>query len=492
LTRLATVELQLIMQHCDVATLCTLARCNHITFQAARSNFAWPHGVAHFPRRASIVGLARRRLARASSLLRERELHIGWREDLRRDGRSLQQYSPLAHQERREQEARERAAMEKLLYSRSVIRVLDFSDQDRLAFLFGSHNVLAPILFEARALLLAQGGGGGELPLPPDSPARGLRHLTALHAGPSLCLDETLLQVLARLCPLLRTLTLDMDQFGGGSDGSGLQALAPLALMPHLTDLRLQARMTDGATHTGKLVAVSANACTHLQRLRLSGLPPHIYLRLLSSPNLRSLLHLHVGPSFVATGRFSSNCSWSRVDCVDWEVCCANLSNLRSLTLHKLYEVGAIIMPLWQRFPATTAAAAAAAAAEGAEPFTTVTPLPLYCPSLQRIVVHAGDTVSAIERLYTACLPSPDALRPLLSQRPSLHVSVCILPLRVALTVPTFGDRSLRGYKQPVGRDKKEAAWERLHTRATELVQDGPVDAQGTPRIELRVCEPIL
>jgi hypothetical protein len=65
------------------------------------------------------------------------------------------------------------------------------------------------------------------------------------------------------------------------------------------------------------------------------------------------------------------------------------------------------------------------------------------------------------------------------------------MPLRVALSVPTFGEPCLRGRK-PVGRDKKEAAWERLHTRATELVQDAPVDAQGTPRIELRVCEPVL
>jgi len=39
--RLAQVELQIVMQHCDQATLLALARCSRTTLAAASQPFAW-------------------------------------------------------------------------------------------------------------------------------------------------------------------------------------------------------------------------------------------------------------------------------------------------------------------------------------------------------------------------------------------------------------------------------------------------------------------
>lgn len=41
LSSLATVELQLIMQMCDLRSLLSFARCSHLTLAAASSDFAW-------------------------------------------------------------------------------------------------------------------------------------------------------------------------------------------------------------------------------------------------------------------------------------------------------------------------------------------------------------------------------------------------------------------------------------------------------------------
>lgn len=74
--RLATVELQLIMQHCDKVSLLRLARCNRMTLAAASHPFAW-RSSAPLPMKVDRLSVIAAQIS--TSLLRFADVALAWR-----------------------------------------------------------------------------------------------------------------------------------------------------------------------------------------------------------------------------------------------------------------------------------------------------------------------------------------------------------------------------------------------------------------------------
>jgi len=288
--RMATVELQIVMQHCDLRTLLALARCSRFTFAAASNAVAW-RGLspleldfAHPPAPEAGAWQRLRRWIRppplpplplaqrlSGSLLRFCDIRINWTND------RGSPFSPVTD-----------------------------AELDALAAI-------------PRLCALNSCGRWTACSAEIESLARrpGLRGLGAL-----VCckrqLGESSIGALADHCPRLSTVTT----------AGSIATDPPLHHLPALTDLTVR------VCHSGGLTMASVVRCARLRRLDIrpdsqNGYSPRDVHTSLLSPNLWGLerLSIHGLDALHADGRNQP------AKQLDWAAAFANLPALRSLHL---------------------------------------------------------------------------------------------------------------------------------------------------------------
>jgi hypothetical protein len=292
LSRLAAVELQLVMQCCDLQSLLALSRCSRHSLAAASSDFAWRclSPLCLFPTQLQRDDPA----ARSRSLpLRFCDSHFEWR--------------PL-HPDVQSELGR--------IHSLPRLRSLNSL----------KHAGLSPAVWQR---LLAH-------------PA--LSGLTSLRIGVGMMREDdgSLLPLLAAHCPRLSRLHVYNECLVAQMSQSALDGLWSL---PALSDLLL----------SGDLAAIHARAvsrCSSLRRLQLRsidyGLRP--VLDALQLPQLESLTLDSVrldASRVVGGGRPIAS------DLLDWTVCFAHMHSLTSLSLERCSGVDRVLTALQSHCPAS-------------------------------------------------------------------------------------------------------------------------------------------
>ena len=373
LAGLATVELQLVMQHCDLQSLLFLARCSHSTLEDASDPLAWRGRClgltfVHPPAPGADAGQRRPEISLwqrlrccirpppppppapslllpsltqriSGSLLRHCDVRINWNYD-----RNFRCY-PVSDAE---QDAL--AAIPRL-------RALDSCDR--------------------------QGAGPSQIAALVQRP--GLRGLVSLVCGKRQ-LHEKSIGALAVHSPQLSTVT---------TQGSS-RTDPPLHRLPALTDL------TVGVRHSGGLTMAGVARCGGLRRLSVwpdnsNGFTARDVHAALLSPTLRTLEYLSVRglDALHADGRYQPAAQ------LDWTVPFANLPALRSLHLEDPRGVDELL------------------AAIGAG-----------CAQLHSLSVHCDEVDCPDSAGVTAALPSAAVLAELLDRLPSLRSVSLLLPTR--------------------------------------------------------------
>ena len=374
---LATVELQLVMQFCDLQSLLFLARCSHSALEDASDPLAWRGrclalAFVHPPAPGADAGQRRPEISLwqrlrccirpppppppapslllpsltqriSGSLLRHCDIRINWNYD-----RSFRCY-PVSDAE---QDAL--AAIPRL-------RVLDSCDR--------------------------QGAGPSQIAALVQRP--GLRGLVSLVCGKRQ-LHEKSIGALAVHCPQLSTVS---------TQGSS-RTDPPLHRLPALTDL------TVGVRHSGGLTMAGVARCAGLRRLSVwpdnsNGFTARDVHAALLSPTLRSLEYLavHGLDALHADGR---NQPAARLE---WAAAFAHLPALRSLRLTDPRGIDELL------------------AAIGAG-----------CPQLHSLNIGSDQVDVDDPTGIGAALPSAAALSSLLARLPSLRSVVLFLPTRERCT----------------------------------------------------------
>ena len=406
LDRLATVELQLIMQHCDAQSLLLLARCSRFTLHAASDPFAWralsplswnfvhplgpgadvelrrpeislwqrmrccirPLPLSPPPAPSLLLRMPSLAQRISGSLLRHCDIRIDWNYD-----RSFRCY-PVS-----DAEQDSLAAIPRL-------RALDSCDR--------------------------QGAGPSQIATLVQRP--GLRGLVSLVCGKRQ-LHEKSIGALAVHCPQLSTVS---------TQGSS-RTDPPLHLLPALTDLIVSVR------HSGGLTMAGVARCSGLRRLSVSpdnsnGFTARDVHAALLSPSLRSLEYLSVrGLDALHTdGRDQPAAQ------LDWAAAFANLPALRSLHLSDPRGVVELL------------------AAVGAG-----------CAQLHSLRVHCIEVgLGELTGVRTA-FPSAAVLGSLLARQPSLRSVALLLASR---------ERFARA-PSPIDELTRENIWSRTHEDLTAL-----------------------
>jgi len=287
--RLATIELQLITQHCDLNTLLALARCSRFTLSAASHPFAWRAlSPLSFPTTVADLGAN----LRGSRLLAHCDVALRWVHP-----------TPEWYQ---------------LTVSDAELAAIDS----------------VPRLVELDAC--ARKVQGAEFRRLLSRPA--LAGLTALHTAMRQ-MDDSCIALLPLHQPRLRTLSLQISR----DSVADQHLLAPLALLPALTDLSL-----DGAGMDESAVEI-INRCASLRRLHLSRVQPAVVSAVLAAPararlESLSLRDVRARPSTpvgvaAAADRAAAAASRSATDVHSWKASFENLQSLRSLSLQRCKDL---------------------------------------------------------------------------------------------------------------------------------------------------------
>ena len=345
--RLATVELQLIMQHCDLSTLLALARCSRFTLHAASHSFAWralsplsfPTTVADLG--ANLRGL--RLLAHCDVALRWLPPKEGWRQPKVGDA--------------------ELAAIE------SVPRLVELDARAR--------EVKSA---QMRRLL--------------SHPS--LTGLTTLHCD-ARHMDDACTSQLPLHHARLRTLLLMMSR---GSDADP-RLLAPLPQLPALTDLSLDYGVDQSDVEI-------IGRCASLRRLHLSNVEPAVLFAVLAAPararlESLSLSYVNAGPASASPhfgAAAAAGAAVSAADVQSWKASFENLQSLRALCLRDFEGFGVV-------FAGVAAALASGSALRSLtalradtlqmdnEGGSLIPLLAAHCPQLRRLHIHeSGDRFS--------------------------------------------------------------------------------------------------
>ena len=271
---LATVELQLVMQHCDLNTLLALARCSRFTLSAASHPFAWRAlSPLSFP-----TTVASR--LHGSRLLAHCDVALRWMSATKERGQP------------------------------------DVDDAELAAI--GSVPRLVELDTHAREVKSAQ------MQRLLSHPS--LAGLTALHTGGGQ-LDGTCTALLPLHQPRLRTLSVQIDH---DSDADP-RLLAPLPQLPALTDLSLD------ASGVGDGVVEMIGRCASLRRLHLGSLQNDVLFAVLTAPARAQLESLSLSGVVVrppdGAAAAADGAGSSAADVQSWRASFENLQSLRSLSL---------------------------------------------------------------------------------------------------------------------------------------------------------------
>ena len=285
LQRLAAVELQLVMQHCDLHSILFLARCSRQTLAAASDAFPWKHLPPVSVRSSSATAALTERIC--FSLLRHCSFALRLDHIATTCISSSDEVDPILSGVAR------------------IPRVLSLDATNRGGLLQGQ-----------LAWLLSQPS------------LHGLRELRACTSS----LDGRCALLMVKDLQHLQSLyLLSLDAARSDVDRSGSGLLAMLPLLPALTDLRITGSSwgaSDGLIHAGQ--------CARLKRLALGHLPGSLWQRLLTSRGLRHLSELEL--SHARTLR-----PFHGADRVDWAACFSNLRYLTSLRLDTCFGVDGIL-----------------------------------------------------------------------------------------------------------------------------------------------------
>jgi hypothetical protein len=310
LHRLATIELQLVMQHCDAQSLLALARCSRFTLEAASDSFAW-RALSPLPLPFSFL----------PNPVSEEYGWAGWRW-LCCCCCSRRPHAPPA------------APTLSVLVSGSLLRFCDIGVnwRDGAAHCPGpvTDAELDALAATPRLCALSTVGRLGVSGPRLDSLLRrpGLRGLTAL----SCTAAQLSPAVLAGCCPRLCRLTLwAAGRTEPGAFAGRAHAVPPLGLerLPALTALAFV-----GGAHR------DISLCRGLLRLEFSGVAPRAVLAVLAAPaGLAALRHLTVAG--INASR-ADGCSRPPAP-VDWAAAFQNLLALRSLDLEDVRAPAALL-----------------------------------------------------------------------------------------------------------------------------------------------------
>jgi hypothetical protein len=291
LDRLAAVELQLIMQHCDLQSLLMLARCSHQTLAAASHPFAW--------RALSLFSFSSTQLERAASAalagslpLRFCDVALQWS---MRDADS---------------DCDEAATAFRLIESISRVRTLDLLCLRDIRLDHWRQLLAHPAVHSLTALRTDAGA------LSPDGDH-----------------DGALIPLLVAHCPLLQRLHVHQ-----ADDLLRRQELVALTspLLPHLTDLLLGSLSPfplDGGLNLAW--------CASLRRLHLINATDRVARALLASTALQQLESLTLQcVRILAFGGHDSD------EEEDWSVCFANLRALQSLSVYHCSGIDKLLSAL--------------------------------------------------------------------------------------------------------------------------------------------------
>ena len=301
LQRLATVELQLIMQCCDAQSLLALARCSRFTFAAASNPFAW--------RRALTVevDIARFVMAEPTS-----SLQCLWGSICCAPFCPASQSRPQPAVPLPPVVADPRWSLlrhvDQLVRWTSAPGVRS-ADHHRA----GVARRLLPLLPRVRSLDLSDSRLLGIRWADVEQSLTGLGGLTALDIVGTTVRDDGM-RVLARLLPLLRTLRCHPS-------GDARQCLQPLTELPLLTNLGLVAASLRGPPGDFAVIAERRG----LRHLALRSAPESLCGPVLLAPGLRQLRRLTLAHVFSRPAEARA----------DWTAVCANLLSLRRLTLDR-------------------------------------------------------------------------------------------------------------------------------------------------------------
>ena len=296
--RMATVELQLVMQHCDAQSLLALARCSRFTFAAASNSFAWrcappvrvdiarfaatevPMSTLHcildsmccsacLPQPQPPLPLPSDAADSRWSLLRHVDQSVHWTSA--RGVRSGDRYQAFVAR--------------RLLPLLPRVRSLDLSEAQMLGLQWS----------DVHSCLVALG------------------QLTAIDLAGMLLSDDEM-RALAGNLPRLRTLRCRPS-------GDVRQCLQPLTQLPLLTDLGLMAVTLHGSPDDFAVIA----ECPNLRRLALVNVSEAVCGPLLQAPGLQRLRRLTLALMFCLPDQPRA----------DWTAAFANLQSLRRLTIDR-------------------------------------------------------------------------------------------------------------------------------------------------------------
>ena len=341
--RLATVELQLIMQHCDFKTLLALARCSRFALSAASHPFAWRAlPPLSFP--TTVADLGGR--LRGSRLLAHCDVALRWLPS------TQERWQP-------DVDDAELAAIE------SVPRLVELDVRAREVE--GS---------QMKRLLCHSALAG----------------LTALHSSAHAGrMDADYTSQL--LCQTrLRTLSLRMSH----DPESDPRLLASLPQLPALTDLSLS------ASCVGDDAVDAIGRCASLRRLHLSSVEPADVFAVLTSParawleslSLRNVWARPPSPDGAAAADVGAD-SFT-VDVESWKASVENLQSLRSLSLqycsgHDVIFAGAAAALVTGTALRSLTALRADTLKMDAVGGSLIPQLAAHCPQLRRLHIHDTD-----------------------------------------------------------------------------------------------------
>jgi hypothetical protein len=317
LDRLATVELQLVTQHCDVQSLLALARCSRFTLTAASDSFAW-RALSPLP----LPFVARKSESRNS------EIRVATKENLWQRLSSCIRPSPPLQSPPRPPPPLQLSER----VSGSLLRFCDIAVQWRDA---NQHISLPATEAQLDQLAAIPRVRTLDTQARPDTSCAelesllrrpGLSGLTALRCVEEQ-LDQSVARVMAECCPRLSTLSLSVVGRSGASEPL-------LHLLPALTDLTLC-----GTAYADHRAAAHADRFARLRRLTFLGTLPRDVHSTLTYPSMRALEHLSVSGLDV---RFVDGHQRSPAE-VDWNAAFANLPALRSLSVADSYAVDELL-----------------------------------------------------------------------------------------------------------------------------------------------------
>ena len=294
-SRLATVELQLVMQCCDQRTLLRLARCSRFTHQAAQHKCAW---------------CCLRSVVVSSALCADAEPS---RSALRRVWQWLRR--PFGQRAAAPPVSPLGVLRDSLLRHADADRLLRWTGNVDAADADGLRAALATLAALPRLRLLDLAcrvflrAGQSVADLQPAVAAG----LTALNIS-AVHLRANHMATLARHLPQLRTLRC-------APCGAALECLQPLTQLPQLADLGLVAAGMRSPLDEFAVIA----ECPNLRRLALCDILETQCGLLLLAPGLQRLQHLTLAQVF---------CLFDQPR-ADWAAAFSNLQSLRRLTIDR-------------------------------------------------------------------------------------------------------------------------------------------------------------